>query len=113
MALMMPRVLGMIGSLVGAPNLGWGVHLVFSAIIGLGFGLLLGRRVVGWGSAAGLGVGYGLAWWVLGPLLIMPVWLGMGPMLAAAFEPANLMSLAGHLVYGVVTGLVYHTITGE
>ncbi len=112
MSMAMPPMLGMIGSLVGAPSLGWIVHLVISATIGAGFGLLFGRRATaGWGQAAGLGLGYGAIWWVLGPLLIMPIWMGMGPMLGKAFEMPNLLSLMGHLVFGVVTGLVYQAIT--
>ena len=111
MTMMMPPMMGMIGSLIGAPQLGWPVHLVFSPIIGAGFGLLLGRRATDWGPAAALGLGYGFVWWILGPLLIMPIWLGMGPMLAKAFDMPNLMSLGGHLAYGLVTGLAYRAIT--
>ena len=111
MSLAMPPMIGMIGSLLGAPALGWLVHLVFSAIIGAGFGLLIGRFVAGWGQAAGLGLGYGVVWWILGPLLIMPVWMGMGPMLAHAFDASNLMSLMGHILYGMATGLVYRALT--
>ena len=111
MTMMMPPMLGMIGSLIGAPALGWPVHLVLSALIGAGFGLLLGRRATDWGPAAGFGLGYGFLWWILGPLLIMPIWLGMGPMLAAALDTPNLMSLAGHLLYGLATGLAYRAIS--
>ncbi|MGH3717123.1 MAG: hypothetical protein ACRDT4_27225 [Micromonosporaceae bacterium] len=111
MTMMMPPMMGMIGSLIGAPQLGWPLHLVFSAIIGAGFGVLLGRLATDWGPAAGLGLGYGFLWWILGPLLIMPTWMGMGPMLVKAFETPNLMSLVGHLIYGVVTGLTYRAIT--
>jgi hypothetical protein len=112
MSMAMPPMMGMIGSLVGAPGLGWVVHLVFSAIIGAGFGLVFGRRAAAaWGRAAGLGLGYGAIWWMLGPLLIMPIWMGMGPMLARAFEVPNLLSLMGHLVYGLVTALVYRAVT--
>ncbi len=112
MSMAMPPMLGMIGSLVGAPGLGWLVHLVFSAIIGAGFGLVFGRWVTtGWGQVAGLGMGYGLIWWILGPLLIMPIWMGMGPMLSHAFETSNLLSLMGHLVFGLVTALVYRLTT--
>jgi hypothetical protein len=110
MMLLMPPMMGMIGSLIGAPALGWPLHLVFSAIIGAIFGLALGTRVTGWGSAVGLGAAYGFVWWILGPLLIMPTWMGMGPMLAMAFDASNLMSLVGHLVYGVVTGAAYRAI---
>jgi hypothetical protein len=110
MQMMMPPMMGMIGSLIGAPGLGWPLHLVFSAIIGAIFGLALGPRVVGWGSAIGFGAAYGFVWWIVGPLLIMPTWMGMGPMVAKAFEASNLMSLVGHLVYGVVTGAAYRAI---
>jgi hypothetical protein len=110
MQLMMPPMMGMIGSLIGVPSIGWLVHLFFSALIGAIFGLALGARVTGWGVALGLGAAYGFVWWILGPLLIMPTWMGMGPMLGMAFDTSNLMSLVGHLVYGVVTGAAYRTI---
>lgn len=113
MAMTMPEMIGMIGSLVGAPGLGWVVHLTFSAIIGVGFGLALGRLATDWARSAGLGLGYGALWWVLGPLLLMPIWMGMGPMFAKAFEMPNLMSLMGHLFYGLVTGVVYRALTRE
>jgi hypothetical protein len=37
----------------------------------------------------------------------MPVMMGMGPRFAAALETPMLMSLVGHLLFGLVTGLVY------
>jgi hypothetical protein len=40
----------------------------------------------------------------------MPTWMGMGPMLAQALDASNLMSLVGHLVYGVVLGAAYRAI---
>jgi hypothetical protein len=36
----------------------------------------------------------------------MPTWLGMGPMVGHALDTSNMLSLMGHLVYGVVTGAV-------
>jgi hypothetical protein len=113
MQVIMPPMLGMIGSLIGAPSIGWGLHLVFSAIIGAFFGLVLGPRVTSWSTAAALGAGYGFVWWILGPLLIMPTWMGMGPMLGMAFDTSNLMSLGGHLIYGVVTGIAYAAIAAR
>jgi uncharacterized membrane protein YagU involved in acid resistance len=110
MQVMMPPMMGMIGSLIGAPAVGWPLHLVFSAIIGAIFGLVLGTRITSWGFALGLGAAYGFVWWILGPLLIMPTWMGMGPMFAMAFDTSNLMSLVGHLVYGIVTGISYRAI---
>jgi hypothetical protein len=48
-----------------------------------------------------LGLLYGVAWWVVGALWIMPVWLGMDAMV---FEVGanQWWSLAGHLIYGLL-----------
>lgn len=99
-------MIGMIAGLVGGegPALGWVVHLVISAIIGAGFGLTLARAASGWGSGLGVGVVYGAIWWVLGPLLIMPIWMGMPTF---QVNQQSLTSLIGHLVYGFVLGAVY------
>ncbi|AFZ66244.1 hypothetical protein [Deinococcus peraridilitoris] len=108
-------MLPMIASLVGSESAAVGllVHLLISAVIGLGFALVLGERVRGTGSAAGLGALYGLAWWVLGPLLMMPVMMGMGPQFASALSMPNLMSLLGHLIFGVVLGVTYAAMAGR
>ena len=113
MMVMMPPMIGMIGSLIGQPSLGWPLHLVFSAIIGAGFGvalLVLGQRAPGWGAALGLGLAYGLLWWILGPLLLMPTMMGMGPQIGMAFSGDMLLSLVGHLVYGLITGAAFKAI---
>jgi hypothetical protein len=49
--------------------------------------------------------GYGLVWWVLGPMILMPTMMGMGLQFAAAFTGPMLMSLMGHFLYGALTGL--------
>lgn len=102
----MQGMIGMIAGLVGAEGagVGWAVHLVFSAIIGAGFGLTLARAVHSWGTGLGLGAVYGAIWWVLGALTIMPLWMGMPPF---QVNETALRSLVGHLVYGVVLGGVY------
>ncbi len=40
-------------------------------------------------NALALGLAYGVVWWILGALLVMPTWLGMGPQVAQAFTNAN------------------------
>lgn len=99
-------MLPMVASLVGSSSaaVGFFVHLVISVLIGLaltvpGGGLLAGSYL----RAAAIGLAYGALWWVLGPLLIMPAMMGM-PVFAV--DAASVMSLIGHLLYGLVLGLV-------
>ena len=40
-------------------------------------------------------------------MILMPLLLGMGLQFGAAFTPPMLMSLVGHLLYGLIIGLVY------
>ena len=107
----MMGMLPMIGSMVGQPTAaaGFAVHMANSVIIGVGFAIVLGRFVSGTPSGVGIGLAYGGVWWILGPLTLMPLLMGMGfgvnwNVAAAA---AMLPSLVGHLMYGGVLGLVY------
>src|SRR3989344_8705086 len=105
----MMGMLPMVAKLAGGSSapLGFAVHLVFSAIIGAGFGAVFGHGARERGKGVTLGLVYGLIWWVLGPLVIMPVWLGMGVQLSAVGMQMALPSLWGHLVYGLILGFMY------
>ena len=107
----MMGMLPMIGSMVGQPTAaaGFVLHMVNSVIIGAGFAVVLGRFVNGTRGGVGLGLVYGGAWWILGPLTLMPLFMGMGFGVNwnAAAAVAMLPSLVGHLMYGGVLGLVY------
>ena len=107
----MMGMLPMIGSMIGQPTAaaGLAVHMVNSVIIGVGFAMVLGRFVSGIRSGVGLGLAYGGAWWILGPLTLMPLFMGMGFGVNwnAAAAVAMLPSLVGHLMFGGVLGLVY------
>jgi hypothetical protein len=110
-------MMAMVGMVVRSPTLlvGWLYHLVNSAVIGALFGWLLGRRVHGYGSGLLWGLAYGLLWWVLGGLILMPVLLGMpafAPLMMAPMVPVAVGSLVGHLTYGAITGAAYKAITG-
>ncbi len=102
---MLPMVAGLVGSNNAA--VGFVVHMVISAIIGAGFGLLFGGRVSTLQDGALWVAVYGFIWWILGPLLIMPTMMGMGPQFGMALSMPMLMSLVGHLLYGIATGLAY------
>jgi uncharacterized membrane protein YagU involved in acid resistance len=90
---------------------GWLYHLFNSAVIGLIFGLLAADRLRSGAQVVGAGAAYGVVWWVLGALVLMPVLLGM-PVFASLrmpeMVPVAMGSLAGHLMYGVILGAVYH-----
>ena len=110
-------MLPMVAMLVNSESVavGWLVHLFNSALFGVIFAVLFGRwaatlvartRSSASESAAAIGLGYGVLWWVLGALLIMPAWLGMNEMIFELNTTAW-RSLVGHLAYGLLLGLVY------
>ena len=93
-------------------GLKWGAYggvAVNSVIIGVGFALVLGRLVGGIGSGLTTGLAYGATWWVLGPLTLMPLFMGMGMGVNwnGAAAVAMLPSLAGHLMFGAILGGTY------
>lgn len=99
----------MVAMLVGSESVvvGWIVHLIIAAFIGVTFALLVGSRANRPGIAAVLGLGYGAVWWILGPLLIMPTRLGMPTFM---FNDTTTQSLIGHLVYGAILGITYAVV---
>lgn len=102
----MMGMIPMVAQLVGSSSIavGWVVHLGISVVIGVTFALLLGPVASTPARAAGLGLAWGLLWWVLGALLIMPAVLGMPVLQLGTMAWQSLM---GHLLFGVVLGLVY------
>jgi hypothetical protein len=102
-------VIAMIGQIVGSPSvgIGWAYHLFNSAVIGAMFGWLFGDQVHNYSSALGWGAAYGLAWWIAGGLILMPVLLGMLPFAPLVMAPMRIIavgSLVGHLIYGLILG---------
>lgn len=109
---MMPgiKVIDLVGDLISGPStgLGWLIHLFNSALFGAVFVLLFYRwltfdkRMM----AMMLGLLYGVAWWVVGGLWIMPAWLGMDNMVFEVGEN-QWWSLVGHLIYGLLLVPLY------
>jgi uncharacterized membrane protein YagU involved in acid resistance len=101
-------MLPMVAMLVNSESVGvgWLVHLFNSALFGAIFAVLVGRWAATLVPAVGLGLAYGVLWWVLGALLIMPAWLGMNEMIFELNTTAW-RSLVGHLAYGLLLGVVY------
>ena len=106
----MMGMLPMVAKVVGSESelVGFVYHMFNGAIIGLLFALVFSKMATTLGSRVVWGTIYGGIWWFLGPLLLMPMMLGMGPMLSIEGMTGALPSLWGHLIFGLVLGLVFH-----
>jgi uncharacterized membrane protein YagU involved in acid resistance len=102
-------VLPVVASLVGGSTAeaGFVVHMAISAIVGATFGLLFQRDAYTYGAGLAWGLVYGLVWWFLGPLTLMPILLGAGIQWSLEAAVATYPSLIGHLGYGAATALVF------
>lgn len=91
----------------GSPVVGFAVHMVFAVVIGAAFGSLVAHQRVRAGETVLWGLIYGGFWWFLGPLTLLPLFLGHPVAWDLAGARAVLPSLFGHLFYGAVTALVF------
>ena len=71
---MLPTIAGIVRS--EAPLVGFVVHMAVAAIVGAGFGLLVGHERSRAGETVIWGATYGAFWWFLGALTLLPLLLG-------------------------------------
>lgn len=100
-----PLVAGLVGS--DSEAVGRTLHFGFAVAIGASLGVLFQSDLRGFGSGMGWGLGYGILWWFVGPLTVMPLWLGAPVDWSWSRAAALFGSLVGHVVYGVIAGLLY------
>ncbi|GMA64230.1 hypothetical protein NZD89_02590 [Alicyclobacillus fastidiosus] len=93
---MMPMIAGLVGS--HSIVVGWVVHLIVSAI----FGVIFGTVVRNPRSGIIMGLVYGAVLWFLFPFIMMPTMMHMP---AIQWSQSAMMSLIGHLVYGLILGI--------
>lgn len=97
--------------LFGSAQTGWApilvgtiLHFLVAALFGAIFGIV-SRRLLrlpsDYGAQVVAGLIYGLALWVLAYFVVLPI---LNPALLDTYAPSFVIQ---HLVYGVVTGLVY------
>lgn len=103
---MIPMIAQLVGS--NSPAVGWIVHLAISSVIGATFAVLFARLARTVAGGALYGMGYGILWWVLGGLILLPARLGM-----PVFElnTTAWQSLMGHLLYGLLLGAVFSRLS--
>jgi uncharacterized membrane protein YagU involved in acid resistance len=104
----MMGMMPMIGMLVGVDSATVGVlvHAAISAITGAIYGFFALRLPQTWGVAATAGIIYGVLWWVLGALILMPALLGMFQNIFVIGQ-MQWMSLMGHIIFGLVLALSF------
>jgi uncharacterized membrane protein YagU involved in acid resistance len=101
----------MVAMLVGSDSaaVGWVVHLAISALFGALFGVLFGT----FGRPLAAGLIYGVIWTFLGPLTLMPLFMGMGLMWSAEAIRGSGGDLLAHLIWGGILGYTYGWLEGR
>ncbi|GFH37877.1 hypothetical protein [Streptomyces pacificus] len=99
----------MVAGLLGSTNavVGWVVHLAIALFAGAVFGVLAGQYAERIAAGAVLGLAYGVLWWFVGALWIMPANMGMP---VFEWNAVTASSFGAHLVFGLLTGLTYAAI---
>lgn len=86
------------------------LHFVSAVILSISFGVLFQRDLRGFGSSMAWAAAYGIFWWFLGPLTILPLLAGK-PLDWSASHASNAFgSLVGHIVFGVIVGMLYAAV---
>jgi uncharacterized membrane protein YagU involved in acid resistance len=86
------------------------LHFGVALLIGATFGLLFQKDIRSYGSSMGWGLGYGIFWWFFGQLTVLPVLSGAGIDWSADGGSQLFGSLVGHIVYGLILGVVYASL---
>jgi len=101
----LPKIVGLGTSLSGFRGLL--LHLLVSAAIGMTYGLLFRNEA----SSLGLGIAwgwlFGLIWWFVGPMTLLPLLLTGVCDWSTDAASALLPSLMGHLIYGATTAFIF------
>jgi uncharacterized membrane protein YagU involved in acid resistance len=103
-----PLIAGLVGS--NSRMIGESLHFLFAIIIGVTFAFLFQSEARGYGSSMVCGMAYGIFWWFLGPLTILPLWSRRPLDWSSSHASALFGSLIGHIVYGLIVGLLYAAV---
>jgi len=100
---------GLLSSLIVNPPPGFLLNLLISAALGALFGLLLGNKIRSVGNGFIWGEAFGLFWWLIGTLTLIPILSGQGlywtlPAAQAAFP----FLIAQMVANGAILGVIYY-----
>ncbi len=104
----LPGIASMVA--VDSPTVGLVLHLVTSVSIGVGYGVFFVKRSNDVSSALGWGISYGVFWWLMGSLTLLPVLAGGSPQWNVEASSEAFPSLVGHLAYGAFLGMVFYRL---
>jgi uncharacterized membrane protein YagU involved in acid resistance len=86
---------------------GFLVHLFISVLLGMSYGLLFRNEAPTVGFGASWGWLFGMIWWYLGPMTLLPLILTGEADWRTSAASTQLPSLIGHLIYGAATALTF------
>ena len=101
----LPKIAGLDSSFGGLRGLA--IHLIVSVLIGMTYGLLFRNEAPSLGLGVPWGFLFGMIWWYVGPLTLLPLVLTGACDWRASAASALLPSLIGHLIYGGVTAFTF------
>jgi hypothetical protein len=86
------------------------VHLLVSTFIGMSYGVLFRDEASNLAMAGSWGWVFGLIWWYVGPLTLLPLILTGEIDWRISAASILLPSLLGHLIYGACTGSLFYIL---
>ena len=103
---------GVLSSVVGVDTHlsgfnGFLVNMLVSCLIGMTYGLLFRHEAPNLGLGVMWGWLFGLIWWYIGPMTLLPLILTGECDWRASAASALLPSLTGHLLFGATTALIF------
>lgn len=101
----LPKIAGLDTSFGGIRGLA--IHLLVSVGIGMAYGLLFRNEAPSIGLGVPWGFLFGVIWWYVGPLTLLPLILTGVYDWRASAAAALLPSLIGHLIYGGTTAFTF------
>ncbi|MBO2455663.1 hypothetical protein J4573_51915 [Actinomadura barringtoniae] len=101
----LPTVAALVRSDV--PWVGFALHMAIAVVVGAVFGLLVVHQQIRSSELLFWGLAYGMFWWFLGTLTLLPLLSGLPMTWSLKTAQASLPSLLGHLYYGAVTAVAF------